>query len=164
MAEKFFASRGHGVLSLADSNDGHGFPISYGYDLEMEHCIIQFVLDSASHKQQSHKQQSHKQQSHKQQFLEASNTVTLTTYEYAADGTWQSAIATGSLVPLSSEAVANWAAAIFFTNAAYVETPVRQDSTDTEIKWYELEIESLTGRENLSDGRSETKLEPELEQ
>lgn len=146
MAEKFFASRGHGVLSLADDNDGHGVPISYGYDLETGRCIMQFVLDTASQKQQ---------------FLETSDTVTLTTYEYDADDTWQSAIATGSLVSLSSEDVANWAAAIFFTNAANVETPVRQEANETAIEWYELEIESLTGRENIGDGRTKTKFELE---
>jgi len=138
VAEKFFASQGHGVLSLAKDNDGYGIPVSYGYDLESERCILQFVTEP---------------ESQKQQFLETSETVTLTAYEYDSDGTWQSVVATGSLQSLSNDAVANWAAAIFFTQASNIETASRREDSDSEVEWYEYDIETLTGRTN-TDGDS----------
>ncbi|ELY83742.1 pyridoxamine 5'-phosphate oxidase family protein [Natrinema pallidum] len=139
IAEKFFANQGHGVLSLAKDNDSYGIPVSYGYDLESERCILQFVIEP---------------ESQKQQFLESSDTVTLTTYKYGSDDTWQSVVATGSLLSLSSDDVANWAAAIFFTHASNVETSARQEDSDTEVTWYELEIETLSGRTNTGDDSS----------
>jgi len=141
MAEKFFASQGHGVLSLAKDNDGYGIPVSYGYDLESERCILQFVTES---------------ESQKQQFLETSDTVTLTVYEYGSDGTWQSVVATGSLQSLSNDAVANWAAAIFFTQASNIETASRREDSDTKVEWYEYDIETLTGRTNTGGDSNES--------
>lgn len=141
IADEFFASQSHGVLSLAKSNDGYGIPISYGYNLESKRCILQFVIES---------------ESQKQQFLETSNTVTLTVYECDADGSWQSVVATGSLEPLSDSAVANWAAAIFFTNMSNVEVASRGENSDTEVEWLELNIETLTGRKDTDSDSDNT--------
>ncbi|MDQ2052620.1 pyridoxamine 5'-phosphate oxidase family protein [Natronolimnohabitans sp. A-GB9] len=131
MAEKFFATRGHGVLSLANDDDAYGVPVSYGYDPATERCIIHLVVEPSSKKVQ---------------FLETADTVTLTAYEYDADAAWQSVIATGSLVELSSDDVAEQAAAIFFTRAAYTDVTARRESDPADVHWYELEIETLTGR------------------
>ncbi|MHC3439745.1 pyridoxamine 5'-phosphate oxidase family protein [Natrialbaceae archaeon A-gly3] len=135
MAGEFLASQGHGILSLAKDNVGYGIPVSYGYDRTRERCVLQLVVG---------------EESQKQLFLERSERVTLTAYAYDTDGEWQSAVASGQLVALSSDAVANWAATIFFTEAANVGARARRSPT-TEVEWYELEIETLTGRKS-SDG------------
>lgn len=136
MAERFFSDRGHGVLSLARDGDGYGLPISFGYDALTDRCIMQFVIGSGGRKRA---------------FLETSETVTLTTYEYGPDGTWQSVVATGTLSPLSNDEVADRAAAIFFSQAANPDTHTRLATEGVETEWYALEIESLVGRES-ADG------------
>ncbi|WIV68797.1 pyridoxamine 5'-phosphate oxidase family protein [Natrialbaceae archaeon AArc-T1-2] len=141
MAEQFFASRGHGVLSLADENTGYGIPISYGYDPTTSRCVIQLVSEP---------------ESQKRSFFETSETVTLTTYDYDSNDNWQSAIATGSLVSLSDEEVATWAAAVYFNQAAQTDTPVRQEGSDREISWHAFEVDSLTGRQGTEERGSTT--------
>jgi len=136
IAERFLSTYGHGVLSMAKGNDGFGIPISYGYDASNDCCIVQFISDS---------------ESQKRQFLETSETVTLTTYTYSPNGDWQSVIATGSLESLSDEEVADWAAEVFFSQAADVYTSNRKVIKDAEIAWYALELETLTGRKSGDD-------------
>jgi len=80
----------------------------------------------------------------------------LTAYEYDSDGTWQSVVATGSLQSLSNDAVANWAAAIFFTQASNIETASRREDSDTKVEWYEYDIETLTGRTNTGGDSNES--------
>lgn len=136
MAESFLTARGHGVLSLANDGDGYGIPLSYGYDPLTDRCIMQFVIG---------------EDGRKREFLETSETVTLTTYEYESDGKWQSVIAMGTLRPLSNDEVADRAAAIFFNQAANADTHTRLATEGAETEWYALEIESLVGRES-ADG------------
>ena len=135
IAGEFFARQGHGVLSLAKDNVGYGVPVSYGYDVVNERCIIQLVFEG---------------ESQKRPFVETAEKVTLTAYTCDADEEWQSAIASGQLVSLSSDDVANWAAAVFFTEAANVDARAQRSPT-TDVEWYELEIETLTGRKGSEE-------------
>ncbi|WP_255191313.1 pyridoxamine 5'-phosphate oxidase family protein [Natronobeatus ordinarius] len=144
MAERFLADRGHGVLSLANEGVGYGIPLSYGYDALTDRCIMQFVTG---------------QEGRKREFLETSETVTLATYEYESDGTWQSVIATGTLRPLSNDEVADRAAAIFFSQAANADTHTRLAAEGAETEWYALEIETLVGRESATGDEPLTTLE-----
>lgn len=144
MAEGFFAARGHGVLSLARDGDGYGIPLSFGYDELTDRCILQFVIGQGGRKRE---------------FLETSETVTLTTYEYEPDGTWQSVVATGTLRPLSNDEVADRAAAIFFSQAANADTHTRLVAEKAETEWYALEIDELVGRESTVGDEPLTTLE-----
>jgi nitroimidazol reductase NimA-like FMN-containing flavoprotein (pyridoxamine 5'-phosphate oxidase superfamily) len=133
-ARAFLGEHGHGILSLARAGTGYGLPLSYGYDEGQHQCIFQLLAV---------------EDSRKEAFLEATETATLTVYDYGAEnGTWRSAIATGPVVRLSDEAVSNRAAAIFFRRAADTAATVRESSeAGPDRKWYALEVESLSGRE-----------------
>ncbi|MFC4249101.1 pyridoxamine 5'-phosphate oxidase family protein [Natribaculum luteum] len=134
-AVNFLARQGHGVLSLARENDGYGFPISVAYDAEQSRYIVHLAMADDSRKQA---------------FVEASQAVTITSYDFDEDDQWQSAVVTGSLRPLSDEAVAKRAAAVFFSQAADADASVRRSSTGPKTRWYALEIDDVSGRKRTS--------------
>ncbi len=143
-AVNFLARQGHGVLSLARENDGYGFPISVAYDAEQSRCIVHLAMADGSRKEA---------------FVEASRTVTITSYDFDEDDQWQSVVVTGSLRPLSDEAVAKRAAAVFFSQAADADASVRRSSTGPETRWYALEIDDVGGRKRTSGGDEDVVLD-----
>jgi nitroimidazol reductase NimA-like FMN-containing flavoprotein (pyridoxamine 5'-phosphate oxidase superfamily) len=125
--------QGHGVLSLASGNRAYGVPISYGYDADGERFVLEFVSTADSKKRA---------------FVADSTEVTLTIQDVQGPDTWRSAIATGTLHPLTEDDVSDRLAALFFSQA----TDIAKEARWTELEgfqrdWYELRVTELSGRQ-----------------
>ncbi|ELY49239.1 pyridoxamine 5'-phosphate oxidase family protein [Natronorubrum bangense] len=128
----FLEQRGNGTLSLANENRAYGLPISYGYDEAYDRIVIEFVSTDSSKKEQ---------------FASTSEEVTLSTYDFQDQTTWASVIVTGSIHRIPPEKVSNRVAALFFSRADDAAGDVRwMDKETFDKSWYEIEIETLSGR------------------
>lgn len=129
--EAFLTETGHGVLSLGRDHSAYGVPVSFGYHAGDRRCVLQFGFG---------------EESRKREFAETAETVCLTTYEWSDPGSWQSVVIEGTLSPLSEEALTE-AASVFSAHAAAVALTVFDAPlTELDIEWYELDVESISGR------------------
>lgn len=131
-AHSVLKSKGHGVLSLGAGNRGYGIPISYAYDDDNTRIVLEFV---------------NSKDSKKQEFIETTDEVTLTVYNYESVNRWESVIVTGSLARLSENDVSDRFASLFFSQAEDAAGDLRWiDLEDIQRDWYEIQISSISGR------------------
>jgi nitroimidazol reductase NimA-like FMN-containing flavoprotein (pyridoxamine 5'-phosphate oxidase superfamily) len=131
-AASMLESTGHGVLSMGAADRGYGVPLSFAYERSRDRLVLQFVNGPDSKKQR---------------FADATAEVTMTVYRYEDADRWASVIVTGSLHALDPEAVSDRVGSLFFSRADDTDGELRWvDRDDIEREWYELRIESITGR------------------
>ncbi|SDM91663.1 Pyridoxamine 5'-phosphate oxidase [Halogranum gelatinilyticum] len=127
----FLERQGHGVLSFGGETP-YGLPVSFGYDVFENRCILQLVFTKGSRKQ-SH--------------LNDSNAVHLTVYEWDGIDDWTSVLVDGHLSPIESSPDVVDAAEIFAEFATMVGFSVFDQTADElEPQWYELTIDEMSGR------------------
>jgi nitroimidazol reductase NimA-like FMN-containing flavoprotein (pyridoxamine 5'-phosphate oxidase superfamily) len=123
------ASQGHGVLSMGDGNHGYGLPISYSYDQDKGRLVFGFVNRPGSKKQQ---------------FATATETATLTVYDYEDVDSWESVIVTGTLHSVDDATVPERLTPVFFRREDGGSGMI--DLDEFERNWYELRIDDISGR------------------
>ena len=124
-------SKGHGVLSLGHDDRGYGVPISYGYDEADHRIVLEFVSVA---------------ESKKRRFLEATEEVTLTVYEWESTDAWESVIVTGTIRPLEDSDVSDRYAALLFSQAEGIAGDLRWiDADEVDREWFEIVPEEITG-------------------
>lgn len=128
-ARSFLASKDNGVLSLGVDDVGYGFPIAYSFDDAADHLVLGFVTHPPSKKRR---------------FADDTETATFTVYEFGDVDVWRSVIVEGAIERLDDDQ-AHRVPDIFYQQADDDEI-VNLDEFDR--TWYELEIESISGRQS----------------
>jgi len=129
----FLTEQGHGVVSFAGDRP-YSLPISFGYDVLEHRCIFQLVFHEESTKRER---------------LADSPRVSLVSYEWHDPDDWRSVVVGGELRRIDDESPAAIDASEVFAEYASIaglsvfERPV----TDLDPEWYELVIESTSGRQ-----------------
>ena len=125
--ETFLNEQGTGVLCLANEQTAYGIPVAFAYDGDRERAILDlgFAPDSR-----------------KREFIETTDEVCLTVYEWDGPHDWQSVLLRGSFEELTEDEVDEEIEAWFHTVAKDVD--VRDGPL--ELQWYELRAEDVSGR------------------
>ncbi|WP_435182880.1 pyridoxamine 5'-phosphate oxidase family protein [Halobellus sp. EA9] len=128
----FLTRQGHGVLSFA-GEEPYSLPISFGYDVLENRCIFQLVFHDESTKRER---------------IASSSRVTLVSYEWRGPDDWRSVIIDGDLRWIDDESPEVLdASEVFAEYASLAGLAVFDRPTpDLDPEWYELEIESMSGR------------------
>lgn len=127
---EFLVNRGHGVLAF-NTDEPYALPVSYGFNDETNQCFVQLFFG---------------EESQKKDHIEKSDGVCLVVYEWNDLTDWRSIVVTGVLRELSQGEMAE-SAKTYVGGASIPDPSVFSDPLeDLEIKWYELEINSLTER------------------
>lgn len=129
-AKSFLATKDNGVLSLGVENDGYGFPIAYSFDDPDDNLVLGFVARPPSKKQV---------------FADETETATFTVYEFGDVDVWRSVIVEGAISRLDDDS-SHRVPDIFYQDDS--DEIVNLDEFDR--TWYELEIESISGRQSSS--------------
>ena len=114
-----------GVLALADGGDAYAVPISFRYD---DGRFLLRLTDDGD--------------SEKLAFARATDSATFVAFGQDGDDSW-SVLARGPLVELGEEETAS------FTDDHWPFGPIRvfdEDVADVDVRVFELEVETLTGR------------------
>lgn len=128
----FLREIGHGTLAFGTEDGSYALPMSFGYDRRRDRCILQLAFG---------------EQSRKRSYIEAGNTVTLSTYYWEDVDHWRSVLARGTLHQLPDEE-APGAARIFAKQAKIPSLDVfGQPLEELDLGWYELRIEEKQGRQ-----------------
>lgn len=128
---EFLKRRGMGVLGLARDGDAYTFPIAFAYDEDTERCIFRFVMT---------------EDSTKRSFLERTESVSLTVYEWNGPQDWKSVVINGTIRPVGSADLGR-AAAVFAAVGEEAALDIFNRSLSAyETVWYELEPDGITGR------------------
>lgn len=132
--DEFLMRRGHGVLSFGGDRP-YAVPMSFGYDASENVCVLQLV---------------NVERSEKQRHLDESSAVHLTTYEWHSVDDWQSVLIEGHLSPIRNDTPDEVDAAEIFSE--YADTVglsiFNRPATELEPEWYELRIETVSGRKS----------------
>ncbi|ARS91879.1 hypothetical protein B1756_15460 [Natrarchaeobaculum aegyptiacum] len=132
--ETLLYERGVGVLSLARSGHAYGIPVSYGYDATGD----RFLLDLGF-----------APESKKRSYLETTEQASLTIFEWHSPTDWQSIVATGDVDPI--EEFDRTLEELYHASARDVDVAVFGHlPEDLEHQWYELSVQTLTGRSSAS--------------
>lgn len=128
----FLAANDVGVLSLSGESRGYGVPISFSYDEKRGRLLLGFVAPAGSTKLE---------------LATATETATLTVYTYEDVDAWQSVVVTGTIRPVESDDDTLRVPNLFFSRESDDDEDGRVVDLDTfERTWYELGIETLSGR------------------
>lgn len=129
--EEFLASRGLGVLGLARDGTAYTIPIAIAYDAGHHRCILRFVMS---------------EESKKRDFAAATETASLTVYQWDSPGAWRSVVLGGTLEVIDSEDVPQ-AAAVFSDIGEEAALDVfSRPLEEYDTAWYAFEIDEITGR------------------
>lgn len=128
----FLTSNNTGVLSLAGENRGYGFPISFTYDQEHNRLILGFVASPGSEKRE---------------LVTATETATFTVYADKDVDSWRSIMVTGGIRPITDgDGTLQVPDLFFYSDADDVEDDRMVSLDEFERTYYELDIETLSGR------------------
>lgn len=127
-ARSFLASRDNGVLSLGVDDDGYGFPIAHSFEADDDVLVLGFVTSPPSRKRE---------------FADATDTATFTVYEFGDVDAWRSVVVEGSIDRVDDPDDAHRVPDVFYQRDDDGEI-VNLDGF--ERTWYELQIESISGR------------------
>lgn len=133
-ARSFLASKDNGVLSLGVENDGYGFPIAYSFDPAADHVVLGFVA---------------RPDSKKRAFADSTDTATFTVYDFDDVDAWRSVIVEGTVSRTDDEDDSKRVPDIFYEREDDGDEFVNLDSF--ERTWYELDIDSISGRQSDSE-------------
>ncbi|MFB6091601.1 MAG: pyridoxamine 5'-phosphate oxidase family protein [Haloquadratum sp.] len=128
----FLTRRGHGVLSFGGDRP-YSLPISFGFDVLENRCIFQLVFHEGSEKLAR---------------LEASDRVSLVSYEWNSPDDWRSVVIEGRLARIESGSADAIAASEVFAQYASLAGFAVFDRPVSELdpEWFELDIEEMQGR------------------
>ena len=128
----FLERQGHGVLSFG-GDAPYGLPVSFGYDVLNNRCVMQLVFAEGSRKQ-AH--------------LNDSDAAHLVAYDWQGVDDWTSVLIDGRLSPIESETPdAVDAADVFAEFATMVGLTVfDHPPNELDAQWYELTIDEMSGR------------------
>lgn len=133
--EAYLSSKDTGVMSMGVESRGYGFPISFTYDSPNERFVLGFVAPPDSKKEK---------------FVTETEEATFTVYSYDDVDSWTSVIATGPVRAIEDHGDSLSVPDLFFLesgdDAAEEDRLVDLDQFDR--TWYELQIETLSGRQS----------------
>lgn len=128
---QFLQSRGLGVLGFASDGVAYTIPIAFAYDDDRGRCIFRFVNGEGSEKRE---------------FVAATDTASLTAYEWRGVDEWKSVVVRGPIEAIPDAELAE--ASALFSNVgeeAALEVFNRPLSA-YETEWYELDVAEVSGR------------------
>lgn len=125
--EQFLNEQGTGVLCFAKDRSAYGIPVAFAYDAEQQRAILDlgFAPDSK-----------------KRAFIETTDEVCLTTYQWSGPQDWKSVVMSGPFEPLADEAIDDDIQAWFYTVAKDIDI----EDGGLELQWHELRAAELSGR------------------
>ncbi|MDG5760210.1 pyridoxamine 5'-phosphate oxidase family protein [Natronococcus sp. A-GB1] len=123
---EFLNEQATGVLCLSKDRRAYGIPMSFAYDADEERAIMDlgFADDSK-----------------KREFLETTDEVCLTVYEWDGPHDWTSVVLSGSFEPLSESDVDDDLEAWYYRVAKDIDV----SAGDVDLEWYELQAADLSG-------------------
>lgn len=122
----FLTEQATGVLALSKERRAYGIPMSFAWDEETEHAIMDFGFGD---------------ESKKREFIETTDEVCLTVYEWNSPTDWRSVVVTGPLQRLDDHEVDDDVAAWYYEVAKDIDV----SSGTVELEWYELQADEITG-------------------
>lgn len=124
--EEFLNDQATGVLSLSRDGQAYGVPMSFAYDGENERAIMDmgFAPDSK-----------------KAEFLESTEEICLTVYDWEGPKDWRSVIVTGTLDEIPEDEIDDEIVSWFYDVAKDIDI----SGGDVEMQWYELSIDDVSG-------------------
>ena len=122
----FLIEQATGVLCLSKDARAYGIPMSFAYDADEDRAIMDLGFAD---------------ESKKREFLETTEEVCLTVYEWHDPHTWTSVVATGSLDVLSADEVDDDLEAWYYRVATDIDVP----DADIDLEWYELQVDDRSG-------------------
>ena len=122
----FLNEQATGVLCLATEQRAYGVPVAFAYDEAEDRAIMDlgFAEDSK-----------------KRRFIEASEEVCLTVYEWDDPHDWTSVVLSGSLEPLPEDEPDDDIESWYYRVAKDIDVP----DADVSLEWYELQSDELSG-------------------
>lgn len=121
----FLNDQATGVLSLANDRRAYGVPMSFAYDDDEQRAIMDLGFAD---------------ESKKREFIETSEEVCLTVYDWNSPHDWTSVIASGSLESLDESDVDDDIEAWYYRVAKDIDV-----DDDVELEWHELRVDELSG-------------------
>ncbi|WP_250137755.1 pyridoxamine 5'-phosphate oxidase family protein [Halorientalis salina] len=124
--EEFLNEQATGVLSLSNDGRAYGIPVSFAFDDADGRAIMDlgFADDSK-----------------KRRFIETTEEVCLTVYDWESPTNWRSVIVTGVLTRVDDTDVADETRGWYYEVAKDIEIP----EGDVELEWYELRADEISG-------------------
>ena len=124
---QFLNEQATGVLCLAHEQRAYGIPISFAYDEDGERAIMDlgFAEDSK-----------------KREFIETTDEVCLTVYEWDGPHEWTSVVVSGSFEPVDEDDIEEDVAAWYHRVAKDIDVAA---GSDVELEWYQLHAEDVSG-------------------
>lgn len=123
---EFLNEQATGVLCLSNEGRAYGIPMSFAYDADDERAIMDLGFA---------------EESKKREFVETTDEVCLTVYEWLGPHEWSSVVATGSLERLAETEVDDDVEAWYHRVATDIDVP----AADVELEWYALDVDELSG-------------------
>ena len=124
--EEFLNEQATGVLSLSQDDRAYGVPMSFAYDGEHDRVIMDMAFGP---------------ESKKAGFIESTEEICLTVYDWEGPNEWRSVIVTGTLEAVSEDELDDEIVSWFYTVAKDIDI----SSANIEMHWYELSIEEVSG-------------------
>lgn len=122
----FLTEQATGVLALSRERRAYGIPMSFAWDEESEHAIMDFGFAEGSKKRE---------------FIETTDEACLTVYEWTSPTEWRSVVVTGPLQQLDEDEVDDEVVAWYYDVAKDIDVP----SGNVELEWYGLQAEVVSG-------------------
>lgn len=126
-SRSFLAANDNGVLSLGVESRGYGFPISYSYGEDTDRVVLGFVAAP---------------ESKKREFAAETEQATFTVYDHEDIDAWKSVIVEGPIRLVNEDDAAHRVPDLFWEG----DEDQVLNLDDFERTWYELRIESISGR------------------
>ena len=123
--QDFLNEQATGVLSLSKDGQAYGIPMSFAWEKETERAIMDFGFADGSKKRE---------------FIETTEEVCLTVYEWNSPNDWRSVVVTGSLGKLAEEDVDDDLVSWYYDVAKDIDV-----SGSVELEWYELDADEISG-------------------
>lgn len=124
--EEFLNDQATGVLSLSNDGRAYGIPVSFAFDEEAGRVIMDLGFA---------------EESKKRTFLETTEEVCLTVYDWRSPTEWRSVIVTGPLTLLDETDVDDDIQGWYYEVAKDIEIP----KGNIELEWYELTADDISG-------------------
>jgi nitroimidazol reductase NimA-like FMN-containing flavoprotein (pyridoxamine 5'-phosphate oxidase superfamily) len=123
---EFLNEQATGVLSLTNDSRAYGIPISFAYDGEDRRAIMDlgFAEDSK-----------------KREFIDATEEVCLTVYEWNGTHDWTSVVVTGTFTQVDEADIGDDIVAWYHE----VATDIDVSAGNVELEWYSLRAEDVSG-------------------
>ncbi|WP_290819290.1 pyridoxamine 5'-phosphate oxidase family protein [Halovivax sp.] len=130
MAEReitnFLNEQATGVLSLSNEGRAYGIPMSFAYDEDDERAIMDLGFAEGSKKRE---------------FIETTDEVCLTVYEWEGPHEWTSVVVSGPFRRLSEDDVDEELEGWYYRVATDIDVP----AGDVELEWYALDVAEVSG-------------------